>query len=203
MADEIDVDRGEGWSVSSLDRLGEGYGFRKIRSGMGVEAFGVNGIVMPAGYDTGAHLHETQEELYIVLDGEFEITLDGETRRLGPGGLAWVDAPVHRSVKNVGEGDGTYIVVGGKGGYVGRDGIDPGSMGVAAPAWSWRARWAEVKAARGNEAGHWADLFPYSGPNPAHWRFRPEAGWSGMDIYGPFQTRERRSTSTAAVAGSL
>jgi hypothetical protein len=36
--------------------------------------------------------------------------------------MARVDAPVHRSVKNVGDGDAIYICVGGKGGYVGRDG---------------------------------------------------------------------------------
>ena len=124
-ANSVDVEKGAGWSVSSLDGLGEGYGFRKIRSGMGVEAFGVNGIVMPPGYDTGAHYHDKQEELYIVISGDFEISLDGETRPLGPGGLAWVDAPVHRSLKNVGDGDGVYICVGGKGGYVGRDGRNP------------------------------------------------------------------------------
>ena len=122
---EAGVEKGDGWSVSSLDGLGEGYGFRKIRKEMGVGAFGVNGIVMPPGYDTGAHYHDTQEELYIVFSGEFEITLDGETRRLGPGGMAWVDAPVHRSLKNVGDGDGVYICVGGKDGYVGRDGRNP------------------------------------------------------------------------------
>lgn len=122
---DSNVDVGSGWSVSSLDDLGEGYGFRKIRKEMGVGAFGANAIVMPAGYDTGAHYHDVQEELYIIFSGEFEITLDGETRRLGPGGMAWVDAPVHRSLKNVGDGDGIYICIGGKDGYVGRDGRDP------------------------------------------------------------------------------
>ena len=35
------------YSVNSLDSLGEGYGFRKIRKPLGVNAFGVNAIVMP------------------------------------------------------------------------------------------------------------------------------------------------------------
>jgi hypothetical protein len=37
-------------AFSTLDELGEGYGFRKIRSPLGVTAFGVNAIFYPAGY---------------------------------------------------------------------------------------------------------------------------------------------------------
>jgi uncharacterized cupin superfamily protein len=120
------VESGDGWSVGAIDRLGEGPGFRKIRRELGVAEFGVNAIVIPAGYDTGSHYHETQEELYIVLEGSVEIRFgDGTTHMLGPGGLARVDAPVHRAIKNVGEAEATYVVVGAKGGYVGRDGRAP------------------------------------------------------------------------------
>ena len=120
------VESGDGWSVATLDALGEGPGFRKIRRELGVEEFGVNGIVIPPGYDTGYHLHEKQEELYIVLDGTVEIGFnDGTTHVLSRGGLARVAAPVHRKVKNVGEADATYVVVGAAGGYVGRDGLEP------------------------------------------------------------------------------
>jgi len=123
MSAEDAVESGEGWSVASIDGLGDGPGFRKIRRELGVAEFGVNAIVIPAGYDTGHHYHDTQEELYIVLDGIVEIRFgDGTAHRLEPGGLARVDAPVHRAIKNVGEGDATYVVVGAKGGYVGRDG---------------------------------------------------------------------------------
>ena len=55
--------------------------------------FGVNAIVLPAGIDTGPHMHERQQELYFVHAGEIEIEFgDGSTHRLGPGGLARVDA---------------------------------------------------------------------------------------------------------------
>ena len=33
---------GDGWSVATLDEMGEGPGFRKVRTELGVEAFGVN-----------------------------------------------------------------------------------------------------------------------------------------------------------------
>ncbi len=115
--------KGEGYAVASLDDLGDGPGFRKIRRELGVEEFGVNAIVMPPGIESGFHFHDEQEELYFVHSGTVEIEFgDGTTHRLGAGGLARVAAPTHRKVKSVGEVDAVYVVVGAKGGYVGRDG---------------------------------------------------------------------------------
>jgi uncharacterized cupin superfamily protein len=113
---------GEGYTVSSIEALGEGPGFRKIRVPLGITAFGANAIVLPAGYATNRHAHETQQELYFVHSGSIEIELgDGEKHRLEAGGLARVDAPVPRRLRNVGEGDAVYVCVGGADGYVGRD----------------------------------------------------------------------------------
>ena len=120
------VSKGNGYAVSSLDGIGEGWGFRKIRRGLDVKELGVNAIVMPPGYESGRHLHEEQEELYFVHQGRLEIDLDGTKHELGPGGLAWVDAHVVRSLKNLSDTeDAIYVCVGGKDGYVGRDGKLP------------------------------------------------------------------------------
>jgi quercetin dioxygenase-like cupin family protein len=117
---------GEGYAVGSLDDLGEGPGFRKIRKGLGVTAFGVNAIVLPAGIETGFHYHDTQEELYFVHRGSVEIEFgDGTTLTLGEGGLARVDAATVRKLRNVGDVDAVYLCAGGKDGYVGRDGRAP------------------------------------------------------------------------------
>jgi mannose-6-phosphate isomerase-like protein (cupin superfamily) len=117
---------GAGYAVASIDGLGEGYGFRKIRSEVGVTEFGVNAIVLPAGVDTGPHMHERQQELYFVHSGRIEMEFgDGTKHTLGPGGMARVDAPVVRSIRNHGPEDAVYVVVGGEGGYVGRDGKLP------------------------------------------------------------------------------
>jgi quercetin dioxygenase-like cupin family protein len=114
---------GPGYAVGDLELLGEGYGFRKIRRGLDVKELGVNAIVMPPGYETAGHFHDEQEELYFVHRGRIAITFgDGTTHELGAGGLARVDAPTVRSIKNVGDGDAVYVIVGAKGGYVGRDG---------------------------------------------------------------------------------
>ena len=118
--------RGEGYTVASLDGLGEGPGFRKIRRALDVEEFGVNAVVLPPGLESGFHSHEKQEELYFVHAGLIEIEFgDGSVHRLGPGGLARVAAPTPRKVKNIGEEDAIYVIVGAKGGYVGRDCLRP------------------------------------------------------------------------------
>jgi quercetin dioxygenase-like cupin family protein len=121
-----DVIVGDGYAVASIDGIGEGYGFRKIRRELGVTAFGVNAIVIPAGYEGGPHFHDEQEETYLVHRGTIEIEFgDGSTHRLGPGGLARVDAPTVRRISNAGDEDAVYVVFGGKDGYVGRDGRVP------------------------------------------------------------------------------
>jgi len=121
------VVKGEGYAVANLADLGEGPGFRKIRKELGVTAFGVNAIVLPPSYETGSHYHDEQEELYFVHSGQVEFEFgDGSTQQLGPGGLAWVDAPTSRKVRNLSDSDNAiYVVVGGKDGYVGRDGHQP------------------------------------------------------------------------------
>lgn len=127
MADgQGEVTFGDGWAVGSLDAMGEGPGFRKVRTALDVKEFGVNAIVMPPGFSAGVHWHDEQEELYFVHAGQIEITFgDGRSMRLGAGGLARVDAQTHRAISNPGDRDAVYVIIGAKGGYVGRDGRAP------------------------------------------------------------------------------
>jgi quercetin dioxygenase-like cupin family protein len=123
-----DAIQGEGYAVSSLDQMGDGYGFRKIRHEVGVTAFGMNAIVLPPGYETGVHYHDEQEETYFVHRGEVEFRFgDGSRHLVGAGGVARVDPKTHRGMRNVGQGDAILVIVGGKDGYVGRDGQPVGS----------------------------------------------------------------------------
>jgi uncharacterized cupin superfamily protein len=109
-----------------VDALADGPGFRKVRRALGVTAFGVNAIEIPPGYETGRHYHDEQEELYFVFRGQVEIEFgDGSCHRLGPGGLARVDAATVRKLRNVGDESAVYLITGGKDGYVGRDGRLP------------------------------------------------------------------------------
>jgi hypothetical protein len=42
-------------AFSSLDELGEGPGFRKVRAALGVTAFGVNAVVYPPRFEGFRH----------------------------------------------------------------------------------------------------------------------------------------------------
>src|SRR4051794_23111088 len=121
-----DVITGNGWAVSHLDGLGDGPGFRKIRAPLGVTAFGINALVLPPGIETGRHFHDRQQEVYFLHEGRIEMEFgDGTTHLLEPGGIARVDAATVRRVRNVGDVDAVYVIVGGADGYVGRDGRVP------------------------------------------------------------------------------
>ena len=111
-----------GYHVSSLDQLGEGYGFRKVRKALGVTAFGVNGLVFPPHYEGPNHFHDTQDELYFVHRGTATFNIDGEEHEVGQGGLVHVESTTHRMIANRTDDDLVLLVVGGKGGYVERDG---------------------------------------------------------------------------------
>jgi quercetin dioxygenase-like cupin family protein len=109
-------------AFSSLDELGDNYGFRKVRAALGVEAFGVNAIVYPPHYEGPEHYHDTQDELYFVHRGRVRVDVDGQSRELGEGGLFHCSATTPRRLSNIGDEDAIVFVVGGKGGYVERDG---------------------------------------------------------------------------------
>ena len=111
-----------GHAFASFEELGDGYGFRKVRQPLGVTAFGVNVIVYPPGAEGINHYHDEQDELYFVHSGTARFDVDGDVRELGPGGLCHVESTTPRKVSNVGDDDLVLLIVGAKGGYVGRDG---------------------------------------------------------------------------------
>jgi quercetin dioxygenase-like cupin family protein len=128
------TEQGDGYTVSSLDDMGEGPGFRKIRRELGVTAFGINAIVLPPRYQTGTHYHEEQEETYFVHKGQVEFRFgDGTRHVVGPGGMARVAPDTHRGMTNIGDGEAIVVVAGGKDGYVGRDGQAVGKTSSGGP----------------------------------------------------------------------
>jgi uncharacterized cupin superfamily protein len=110
------------YSFSTLSDLGDGPGFRKVRHALGVTAFGVNALVLSPHQEGFLHYHDEQDELYFVHSGTALFEVDGESRQLGPGGLCHVLSTTPRKVSNAGEDDLVLLVMGGKDGYVGRDG---------------------------------------------------------------------------------
>ena len=119
-----------GFAFGSIDEMGDGV-FRKVRQELGVKAFGVNVLVLAPGVVARPHFHAEQDELYFVHAGRARFALPGEARELGPGGLCHVESTTPRQVTSVGDESLVMLVVGAKGGYVGRDGAlaDPSKLG--------------------------------------------------------------------------
>jgi mannose-6-phosphate isomerase-like protein (cupin superfamily) len=118
------------YAFSSIDELGDGAGFRKVRSALGVTAFGVNAVVYPPHFEGFHHFHDTQDELYFVHRGRVRVEVGGETRDLGEGGLFHAESTTPRKVSNPFDEDAVLFIVGGCGGYVERDGhmVDPADI---------------------------------------------------------------------------
>ena len=117
-----------GYSFTTLEELGDDYGFRKVRRALGVTAFGVNALVMPPGFPGFHHWHDNQDELYFVHRGRARVEIGDEVHELAEGGLLYVESTTRRIVSNASESeDLVLLVVGGKDGYVERDGhlVDP------------------------------------------------------------------------------
>lgn len=54
----------------------------------------------PPGHQTATHLHEIDEEFIYVLEGQLTSTLDGEERRMGPGGVVFVPPGTWMALEN-------------------------------------------------------------------------------------------------------
>jgi mannose-6-phosphate isomerase-like protein (cupin superfamily) len=114
------------YRAASIDDLGDGV-FRKIRPALGVTAFGVNAIVLPPATEWFCHYHDTQDELYFVHHGRAGFEVADDVLEYGPGGVVHVESTTPRRFWNAGSDHLVVLVVGGKNGYVGRDGhmVDP------------------------------------------------------------------------------
>lgn len=118
-----------GYSHTSIEELGDET-FRKVRRALGITAFGANVLVIPPDTVGRPHYHELQDELYFVHKGQAIFDFPDERIEVGPGGLVHVEAATPRRLTNPGPGELIILAVGGKDGYVERDGhmVDPADV---------------------------------------------------------------------------
>jgi len=55
--------------------------------------------------------HHVHSEMWLIREGTVELTINGTTHRLGPGGLGFVHSNEEHGIKNVGTGPASYFVV--------------------------------------------------------------------------------------------
>ncbi|HEX2045073.1 MAG TPA: cupin domain-containing protein [Gaiellaceae bacterium] len=117
------------YATGSIEDLGDGV-FRKVRRALGITAFGANVMVLPPDTEWFRHYHDEQDELYFVHRGRAGFEVEGSEFELAAGGLCHVESTTPRRLWNAGDEDLVLLVVGGKDGYVGRDGhmVDPADV---------------------------------------------------------------------------
>ena len=64
----------------------------------------------PGGMPHPAH-HHVHSEMWLIREGTVELTINGATHRLGPGGVGFVRSNDEHGIKNVGTTPATYFVV--------------------------------------------------------------------------------------------
>jgi mannose-6-phosphate isomerase-like protein (cupin superfamily) len=60
---------------------------------------------IPPGEDIGAEVHETVDQVLVIVSGEGAAILDGVRSPIGPGWLVHVPAGTHHDVVNTGQAD--------------------------------------------------------------------------------------------------
>ena len=118
-----------GYRVTEISELAPGF-IRSIRRPLELTAFGANAVVLPEGTEWFNHFHHEQDELYFVHQGNAIFEVDGEQFEVRPGGIVHVESTTPRHFWNAGAGELVVVIVGGKDGYVERDGqlVDPADL---------------------------------------------------------------------------
>ena len=79
----------------------------------------INWAKIPVGKAFAKHYHEDMEEVFIMLSGKAEVTINNEKAVIGIGDVVLVPIGKTHTMRNIGETDAGYIVLGialGKGG---------------------------------------------------------------------------------------
>jgi uncharacterized cupin superfamily protein len=112
----------DGVSFTQID-LDSGERFQALRRELGVSTFGLNLILLQPGQRGRIHRHEHQEEVYLVLDGELSLSVEGKEHVLGQGALARVAPNVRRQLVNRRPQRVVLLALGGATDHTGRDGV--------------------------------------------------------------------------------
>jgi uncharacterized cupin superfamily protein len=96
--------------------------FQRLQTELGVNGFGFNLINLQPGQRGRIHAHEKQEELYLVLEGDLTLSVDGEQYVLGKYDLVRVAPHVRRQLTNASQVPVIFLALGSDGAHTGKDG---------------------------------------------------------------------------------
>jgi uncharacterized cupin superfamily protein len=96
--------------------------FQSLRRELGVSSFGINVATLAPRQRGRIHSHDHQEEVYLVLEGELTLGVEGVEHTVARGGMARVGPGTRRQLVNRGSSALVLLALGGAGEHVGRDG---------------------------------------------------------------------------------
>lgn len=108
-------------SFSAIER-DNGERLQGLRAALGVTSFGINRLTFQPRQRGRIHAHERQEEVYVVLEGELTLLIEGVEHKLGPDAVVRVGPSVRRQLFNAGPARLVVLALGGSGEHAGRDG---------------------------------------------------------------------------------
>ena len=99
-------------TLAQLDECETSGGWRLVRRTLGLEAFGLNVVTIPAGEQIPEH-DETgrdQEEVFFVISGRPTLVVDGEDHPAQAGTFARLDPEHRRTVRNDGDEPASVLI---------------------------------------------------------------------------------------------
>ncbi len=75
------------------------------------EALEVHETTLPPGGSPHPGHHHAHSEMWLVREGTIELTINGKSQKIGPGGVGFVHANDEHAVRNAGARPASYFVV--------------------------------------------------------------------------------------------
>lgn len=90
------------------------FGDQIIRKVAGKDTGGAYAVILqvvPPGNGPPPHLHNSEDELFLIEEGEFELRYGEETKKGGPGTIAMLPKGIPHGFRNVGKTPGKVLIV--------------------------------------------------------------------------------------------
>jgi uncharacterized cupin superfamily protein len=95
--------------------------YQSLRRSLQATNLGINVMVLAPGQRARIHAHDHQEEIYLILEGQLTLVVEGVEHVLGPDQLARVASATRRQLANAGTQRVVLIALGASGEHAGRD----------------------------------------------------------------------------------